>query len=161
MKTEEDREILQGDIESLQEWSRNWLMPFNPEKCKTMKIHGAHKQITDNKYHMQGMNGEEISVMRTSQEKDLGVTTDEHLSFEEHIQEKVNKANRIMGMVRRSFEYLDVPMCRTISKSIVRPYLEYAQNVWSPYKKRDIRTIENVLRRPSKMIPGLKHLPEL
>ncbi|KAK3858487.1 hypothetical protein Pcinc_035330 [Petrolisthes cinctipes] len=127
-----------------------------------MKIHGAHKQITDTKYQMQGMNGEEISMLRTWQEKDLGVTTDEHLSFEEHIQENVNKANRIMGMVRRSFEYLDVPMFRTIFKSIVHPHLEYAQNVWSPYyKKKDIRTIENVLRRSSKMIPDWTEEPEL
>ncbi|KAK4317757.1 hypothetical protein Pmani_011194 [Petrolisthes manimaculis] len=40
---------------------------------------------------------------------------------------------------------------------MVRPHLEYAQSVWSPYKKKDILAVENVLRRASKMLPGLKN----
>ena len=31
--------------------------------------------------------------------------------------------------------------------------------VWSPYKTKDIRMVENVQRRASKLIPGFKNLP--
>ena len=57
---------------------------------------------------------------------------DEHLTFKEHIQETINKVNKIMRMVRRTFEYLYVPTFKTIFKSIICPYLEFAQTVWSP-----------------------------
>ena len=44
----------------------------------------------------------------TKSEKDIGVVIDSKLSFENHINEKVNKANSIMGVIRRTFEFLDI-----------------------------------------------------
>ena len=89
--------------------------------------------------------------------KDLGITIDTQLSFQNHIQDKVNKANRVMGMIRRSFSHLNKEIFKQLYKSQVRPHLEYAQAAWSPYRKKDI-TLENVQRRATKLIPGLKHL---
>jgi hypothetical protein len=43
----------------------------------------------------------------TIAEKDVGVTIDNKLSFDKHITEKVNKAKCIIGVIRRTFEYLD------------------------------------------------------
>ena len=40
--------------------------------------------------------------------KDLGVRFDEFLTFEQHIQEKITKANQIMGMIRRTFIIMNV-----------------------------------------------------
>jgi hypothetical protein len=39
--------------------------------------------------------------------KDIGVFVDENLSFNKHIQNQVNKANSIMGLIRRTYTYLD------------------------------------------------------
>jgi hypothetical protein len=39
----------------------------------------------------------------TIAEKDVGVTIDNKLSFDKHITEKVNKANSIIGVIRRIF----------------------------------------------------------
>ena len=41
---------------------------------------------------------------------------------------------------------------------MVRPHLEYVQSVWSPFRMKDIVTIENVQRSATKMLPGLKEL---
>ena len=43
-------------------------------------------------------------------------------------------------------------------RALVRPILEYAQSVWSPYLKKHIDMIENVQRRSTKVIPGFKNL---
>ena len=39
-------------------------------------------------------------------EKDIGVVIDNRLTFENHINEKVNKANSVMGVIRRAFEFI-------------------------------------------------------
>jgi hypothetical protein len=36
--------------------------------------------------------------------------------------------------------------------------LEYASSIWSPYKKKDIETIENVQKRATRMLPQMKNL---
>ena len=40
-------------------------------------------------------------------------------------------------------------------KSMVRPHLEYANSVWSPYKIGDIKEIEKVQKRATKLIINL------
>ena len=92
-------------------------------------------------------------------EKDIGVTFDQSLEFDLHIKEKVNKANSMFAVVRRSYKYLDVVTFKLLYKSLVRSQLEYASSVWSPYKIKHIEAIENVQRRATKQIQGLSHLP--
>jgi hypothetical protein len=38
-------------------------------------------------------------------------------------------------------------------KALVRPHIEYAEAVWSPFKVGDIEKIENVQRRATKQVP--------
>ena len=86
------------------------------------------------------------------------VYIDEHLTFETHIVTKANKANSTMGLIRRSFTYLDEEIFVLLFKALVRPHLEYAQPVWSPYLKKHQQMIENVHRQSTKLIPGFKTL---
>ena len=42
---------------------------------------------------------------------------------------------------------------------MVRTQLDYASSVWAQYKKKHIDMIENVQKRATKQIPGMKNLP--
>jgi len=42
---------------------------------------------------------------------------------------------------------------------MVRPHVEYANSIRSPYKKGDIEAIEKVQRRTTKLVISLKKLP--
>ncbi|XP_053395748.1 uncharacterized protein LOC128555936 [Mercenaria mercenaria] len=95
---------------------------------------------------------------KSSAEKDIGVVIDDKLSFSQHLVEKVNKANSVLGAMRRSFEYLDLQTFKKLYTALVRPHVEYAHPIWSPYKKKDILMVENLQKRATKMIPGLSHL---
>jgi hypothetical protein len=70
----------------------------------------------------------------------------------------VNKANQIVGIIRRSFKYLDFKTFCLLFKSLVRSNLEYTSSVWNPYKTKDVEAIENVQRRATKMLPDMKDL---
>ncbi len=102
--------------------------------------------------------GEKVQLSTCDSEKDLGVLVDDQLSFEKHIAEKVSKANQNVGIIRRTFTFLDEEIFLLLYSSHVRPHLEYANPVWSPYKIKDIESIEKVQRRATKQIPSLKSL---
>ena len=91
-------------------------------------------------------------------EKDVAVSIDGNLSFANHIQNQVNKANQIVGLTRRSFVHLDNRTFHLLFKALVRPHLEYVHSVWTPYKKADITSIKNVQKRATKMLPTLENL---
>ena len=94
-------------------------------------------------------------IERVSEEKDIGVTIDEELTFEKHAQEKIKKANSTCAAIRRSFKYLKVDTFLPLYKSMVRSHLDYANSVWAPYKKGIIDQIESVQKRATKQIPAL------
>ena len=73
-------------------------------------------------------------------EKDIGVTVDHNLKFEIHMNGKSNKANTVMGVIRRTFSYLDTDMFKKLYKALIRPYLEYANPASSPSFKKNIIT---------------------
>ena len=50
----------------------------------------------------------------------------------------------MIGLIKRNFIYMDSKTFIMIYKALVRPHVEYANSIWSPYKKGDIEAIEKV-----------------
>ena len=151
-----DRKSLQRDIDTLDAWSQKWMLKFHPDKCKIMRIGQRHREHT---YSMKTSDGQTTEIKKTTAEKDLGVTIDNRLTFSEHINNTVKKANQVMGMIRRTFKFIDKDIFALLFKSRVRPILEYGNTIWSPRLKKDIDAIERVQRRATKTVPGLATLP--
>lgn len=148
-----DCEDSQKDMHLMHAWSEKWMLKFHPDKCKTMRI--GRSKVEKHEYTLKA----DLKPMEeTIAEKDVGVTIDNKLSFDKHITEKVSKAKSIIGVIRRTFEYLDLKTFRMLYVSLVRPHLEYANPVWNPYLKKHIDMIENIQRRATKLIPGLSDL---
>jgi hypothetical protein len=53
---------------------------------------------------------EENMIANTMEEKDLGIIIDNKLNFQNHINKQVNKANQQLGLINRSFRYMDKDM---------------------------------------------------
>ena len=83
---------------------------------------------------------------------------DSRLTFEEHITEITSKAHRVTGMIWRSFEFMNKDMFLNLYKSIIRPIVEYGSCVWSPYLKKDIKRLEDVQRRATKLVKDVSDL---
>ena len=61
-------------------------------------------------------------------------------------------------MIRRNITYKDKSLIVPLYKAIVRPHLEYCIRAWSPYLRKDIDMLEQIQRRATKLIPGLRYL---
>ena len=83
--------------------------------------------------------------------KDLGVTISKDRSWDNHISITVNKANNLLGLIKRSVGTTNVNIFSTLYLSLVRTILEYAVPVWCPYLVKDIRALESIQRRASRL----------
>ena len=63
-----------------------------------------------------------------------------------------------MGLIRRSFSFLDGETFKNLYTSFVQPHLEYANPVWSPHLRKHIRLLESVQERATKLDDGIKNL---
>ena len=100
-----------------------------------------------------------IVVQAVGEGKDLGVFFTDDLRFSKHVGVGVNKGNRVIGIIRRSFRYCDKTVFVQLYKSLVRGHLEYVNNVWYQSKKSDIDHLERIQLRATKLILELKELP--
>ena len=144
-----DKTTLQNDIDALVEWSKNWLLGFNENKCKVIHF-GKKNPCYD--YVMKGKVLENVA-----EERDLGVLMSNNLSFSKHIAQCAAKANNILGMIKKTFSYLDKESFLVLYKSFIRPHLEYCVQAWSPFLEKDKDVLEKVQKRALKLLS----LPEL
>jgi hypothetical protein len=133
VNTEEDQHKLQMDINRMYNWTQESLLKFHPDKCNVLRL---GKSDSSPQYKLDTKHLE----ARTSI-KDLGITVDNKLNFQIHMAEKIKKANSIMGLIRRTYEYLDHSFL-LLYKGLIRPILEYANQIWSPHLNKDILALE-------------------
>ena len=146
---EEAWKKLQKDLLALQKWATKWKMSFNISKCKIMHLgYGNGKQ----EYELNG-----TVLTESKEEKDLGVLIYNDLKFSKHIKGIVGKANRMIGLIKLSFECMDENMFLNLYNTLIRPLLEYCVQAWSPHLLKDITLLENVQRRATKLVRSLKY----
>ena len=149
--TPEDHQHLQKDLENLIRWSESWQLGFNETKCKVIHLGNSNQNL---QYRM---NNTVLEI--TESEKDLGVTIDNKLKFDKHIANAVNKASKMLGLVRKTFTLLDETTIPRLFTALVRPHLEYGNVIWHPIYRKDQLEVEKVQRRATKLIPSISDLP--
>ncbi|MEW8547738.1 MAG: reverse transcriptase family protein, partial [Candidatus Thiodiazotropha sp.] len=108
---------VQLSVDEAVAWADTWEMFFNFKKCKHLHI-GTRQ---DPAIYKMKCGQESFSIEKCTSERDLGVTVDQALNFSEHISCKVSKANRNLGIIFRTFTFMDKEMFLNLYKSIVRP----------------------------------------
>ena len=135
----EDARRFQEDIDRLSEWANQWAMEYNQAKCKIMHLGRTNQRF---KYEMGG-----AQLAETEEERDLGVLVDSSLKPSTQCQTAAKNANRVLGLIIKSFHYRTKSTLIPLYTSLVRPKLEHAAAAWSPYLEKDIECIEKVQRR--------------
>jgi len=147
---QEDVGRLQGDLDTLLNWSKVNHMPFNVDKCKIMHI-GRNNQKA--KYMMSNQ-----ILQETKEEKDLGVFFSNTFKPSFNCNKVCKAANKMVGLIRRNIVNKTAESMMILYKTLVRPKLDYCIPAWRPYSRKDINALEKVQKRFTKMIHGCRAL---
>ena len=132
---------LDKDLKEISEWVYKWKMIFNPDiskqaqevifSQKTNKI--SHTTTTFNT----------VPVAFTPCQKHLGLYRNEKLNFSHHINVKMSKAKKGVGIMKRLLSTLPRKALITIYKSFIRPHLDYCNVIYDqPNNKSFCKKIE-------------------
>ena len=158
IEKKEDQKVLQKDLDELYNWSQKWAMSFNVSKCFVMRVTNARKNIHGGNYTM---GGETMTITDTSPY--LGVTLSKDLKWNNHVDNIVRKANKVLGLLRRNLYRAPQKIKETAYKTLVQPRLEYCSPIWSPHQLYLKEKVEAVQKRAARFVlrrPHLKSQPD-
>ncbi|MPC52788.1 hypothetical protein E2C01_046665 [Portunus trituberculatus] len=91
-------------MNKIYEWSKKWILKFIAKKCHIMKL-GKNKR----RPLWNCLMGKE-QIMKTKEEKELGVIIQENLSPKKHISIIFGLSYKMLTNIRVTFQYMDKDM---------------------------------------------------
>ena len=147
IKSIEDTQLLQEDINAIAKWALSWLMKFNIPKCCCLRFTEAKIHRVDSTYHLY-----DTSLSLSDHCKYLGVILQSNLKWNRHIEETIAGTNSILGLLRRNIKVASTYVKDLAYRALIRPKLEYASVVWSPWQQFLVDNIEKVQRRSARYV---------
>ena len=124
-------------------------MPFNLDKCHALHVG------TVNQEENYSLLGSAISSMDRETDLRVVITTDLKSSAQCIAAEQ--KAQKILGYIKRVFRYRNKQTVLALYRALVRPLLKYGAQFWSPFRGVDVEHLEKVQARATKLVPSICH----
>jgi len=130
----EEREAIQRDPDRLERWTCANLIKFN--KAKVLHV------CQGNPKHNYRLGREKIKS--SPEERDLGLLVDQKLKVTWQRVLSAQKANCILGCIKRSVASRLREVILSLCAAVVRPHLESCVLLWSPQHRKDMDLMEQV-----------------
>ena len=114
---------LNKDLATINDWIYQWKMSFNPDPNKQATEVVFSRETKPVIHPSQYFNDAPVST--TLSQSHLGLILDKKLVFSHHLNEKMSKCNKGIGLIKMLFKSLPRKSLLTIYKSFVRPHLDF------------------------------------
>ena len=121
-------EELNHDLKLISQWAYQWKMSFNPDPTKPAEeiIFSRKRQRPDHP----PLFFNDFEVKQVNDHKHLGLILDSQLTFANHINEKLKKARKGVGVIKYLSSFLPVKTLDQIYKMYVRPHLDFCDVIY-------------------------------
>ena len=146
---------LNTDLEKISQWAYQWKMQFNPDPNKQANEVIFSRKLVSNNLSHPPVKFNNNNITRCSHQKHLGVVLDSNLNFNTHIDQKIKKCNKMIGLIRRLSVNLPRNALLTIYKSFVRPHLDHGDILYDkPSNDNFQNQMKKVQYRACLVLPG-------
>ncbi|XP_077512732.1 uncharacterized protein LOC144123886 [Amblyomma americanum] len=121
-------------------------MEINVSKTKTMTFTRA-SNVHLSSYFMNSICIENVYTL-----KYLGVHLTSNLTWNDHIDEIISKANKTLGFIRRNLYLANQSTKLLAYKALVRSKIEYASIIWNPNQTYLINKLESLQNKAERFI---------
>jgi hypothetical protein len=147
IESDSDFNLLQNNLDAVVEWSSRNRLSLNTAKCFV----SSYSRIRSVKEHTYIIDQHRLE--RVYKFKDLGVTFDTELNFNDHLNNIVSKALKTYGFIFRNCKDFSNPKTLLLLyTSLIRSQLEYCSLIWYPIYITNINELEKVQRKFLKLL---------
>ena len=148
---------LNHDLDTICRWAHQWKLEFNPDPTKqASEVLFSCKKSTP--YHPQ-LTFNRSAVTKVNEQKHLGLVLNSDLSFGKHLNEKIIKAKKNLGIIKHLSSFLPLNTLDQMYKALVRSHLDYCDIIYHiPSKQNQLGEILNTLMEKAEKIQYLAAL---
>ncbi len=146
IKSNQDHIAFQHDLTSIEQWVAKWGMHFNAKKCYILTV---TKQLNPPPFFYQ-LNNSVLAEVPSSGY--LGVTLQNNMKFDEHIDGVVAKANWMLGFCKCNLKHAPSELKELSYYSLVRSLMEYSSAIWDPHLVKHKNSLEAVQWRAARWV---------
>ena len=139
---------------AVRDWFAENGMLLNPDKSEVLLV--ARKPIAKTFAGGSGISVAGSTIAYSVKLKSLGVTLDQSLSFNQHVQNIVKASNFHIRALRHIRPFLDKSVANTVACSIVSSRLDYCNSVLYGTSATNIRKLQHVQNHLARVVSGAK-----
>ena len=155
IKSEEDLEELQADLDRVYQWQSQNNMLFNSKKFELLR-YGKNEELKTISNYMTPDCDDIIEVKNVL--RDLGVQMNDQANFDDHVDKVCSKVSQKAGWILRTFACRQTTFMKLMWKSLLQGHIDYASQLYQPLQSNNLERIETLQRHFTSRIPEVRDL---